>query len=142
MFYTYLWLREDGTPYYVGKGSGIRAFTSWAHGVHKPAAKERIVVQEFESEEDAFEAEKFLVAYYGRLDNGTGCLRNLTDGGENPPRTKRGRCVSQRRRCMTSATLKRKGIIPPSRKGVPHTQEVKDRIAASMRLLRRTQGGK
>jgi hypothetical protein len=85
MFYTYLWLREDGTPYYVGKGSGNRAFTSWSHGVHKPVTKERIIVQEFDSEEDAFEAEKFLISYYGRLDLGTGCLRNLTDGGENPP---------------------------------------------------------
>lgn len=85
MFYTYMWLRENGTPYYVGKGSGRRAFTSWSHGVHKPALKERIIVQDFESEEDALSAEKFLINFYGREDLSEGCLRNLTDGGENPP---------------------------------------------------------
>ena len=85
MFYTYLWLREDGTPYYVGKGSNNRAFISWSHGVHCPPEEARIIVQEFVSENEAFEAEKFLIDYFGRLDTGTGCLRNLTEGGENPP---------------------------------------------------------
>jgi hypothetical protein len=80
-FYTYLWLREDGTPYYVGKGKDDRAYTSDGRRVHKPSS-ERILVQEFPSEADAFAAEKFLISYYGRLDLGTGCLRNLTAGGE------------------------------------------------------------
>jgi hypothetical protein len=82
MFYTYLWLRGDGTPYYVGKGSGKRAFTSGAHGVHRPKDTGRIILQEHSSEEDAFCAEIFLIAYYGRKDTGVGCLRNRTDGGE------------------------------------------------------------
>jgi hypothetical protein len=82
IFYTYLWLREDGTPYYVGKGSGNRAFISAYHNVHKPADDARILVQDFPSEEDAFAAEIFLISYYGRLDLETGCLRNRTEGGD------------------------------------------------------------
>ena len=85
MFYTYLWLREDGTPYYVGKGSGHRAFVSWGHRHPRPKDRSSILIQEFPSERDAFSAEIFLISYYGRKDLGTGCLRNLSDGGENPP---------------------------------------------------------
>jgi predicted XRE-type DNA-binding protein len=40
------------------------------------------LIQEFPSEADALAAEMFLIAYYGRKDLGTGCLRNRTDGGE------------------------------------------------------------
>jgi hypothetical protein len=82
-FYTYIYLREDGTPYYVGKGSGKRAY--WKHRKGRlavPRDKNLLVIQEFPSEAEAFEAEKFLIALYGRKDNGTGILRNLTDGGE------------------------------------------------------------
>lgn len=81
-FYTYLWLRDDGRPYYAGKGRGKRAFINSGHSVHRPLESSRIIVQDFDSEEEAFTAEKFLIAYYGRIDLGTGCLRNLTDGGD------------------------------------------------------------
>jgi hypothetical protein len=60
-FYTYLWLREDGTPYYVGKGKGDRGFISDGHRVSRPKDRERIIVQEWPSEKDAFEAERFLI---------------------------------------------------------------------------------
>jgi NUMOD3 motif len=80
-FYSYLWLREDGSPYYVGKGSGRRAFRD-NHGVHRPANKTRIILFLQEDEASAFQSEKDLIALFGRKDNGTGILRNLTDGGE------------------------------------------------------------
>lgn len=75
-FYTYMWLREDGTPYYVGKGTGQRAFRKGC------PPHERIVVQDWPSEEDALHAERFLISFYGRKDKETGCLINLTDGGD------------------------------------------------------------
>jgi hypothetical protein len=81
-----MYLREDGTPYYIGKGTGRRAHTKLNHRVGLPKDPECIIVQDFESEADAFFAEKFLIALYGRKDNNTGCLRNLSDGGETPPR--------------------------------------------------------
>lgn len=84
-YYTYFWFREDGTPYYIGKGSGNRAFISQGHGIHKPKEKSRIFVQYWESEDKAFEMERWWIAFFGRKDNSTGILRNLTDGGENPP---------------------------------------------------------
>ena len=84
-YYTYLWLRIDGSPYYAGKGKGNHGFSSRDHRVKCPQDPVRIITQEWLSEEQAFEAEKFLIAYYGRIDLGTGCLRNLTDGGDAPP---------------------------------------------------------
>jgi hypothetical protein len=75
-FYTYLWLREDGTPFYVGKGHDARAYRKGS------PSGDRVLVQEFPSEADAFAAEKFLILYYGRKDLGTGRLNNLTEGGE------------------------------------------------------------
>lgn len=100
MFYTYLWLREcggeflAGTPYYAGKGKGDRAFVIQGHRQNPPKDRSFILVQEFPDEATAFAAEKFLISYYGRIDLGTGCLRNRTDGGEGQS----GRIVSQETR--------------------------------------------
>lgn len=85
-FYSYLWLREDGTPYYAGKGTGKRAFIRGGHRLRPPANHSRIMVFPMVNEAEAFESEIALIELFGRKDLGTGCLRNLTDGGENPPK--------------------------------------------------------
>jgi len=81
-------LREDGTVKYVGKGTKRRAFEATNHRGLTPKDKNLILLQEHPSEADAFEAEIFLILYYGRIDKGTGCLRNLTDGGEGASGTR------------------------------------------------------
>lgn len=85
MFYTYLWLREDDSPYYVGKGTGRRAFSNHkSHRVFKPKSNERIVLQYWEDEGTAFAYEMYLIDFWGRIDLGTGILHNKTHGGEGP----------------------------------------------------------
>lgn len=74
-------MREDGTPYYVGKGKGSRAFVTQGHSC-SPPPRNRIEIRHVFDESSAFVLERFLIAFYGRKDNGTGILRNHSDGGE------------------------------------------------------------
>jgi NUMOD3 motif len=81
-FYTYIWLREDGTPYYVGKGKGKRAFIRGSHHLRPPEDCTRILIFPMMSEGEAVDSEIALIELFGRKDLGTGCLRNFTNGGE------------------------------------------------------------
>lgn len=80
-FYTYAYLREDRTPYYIGKGCGRRAFKP--HGKIPVPAKARILfLKRNLTEKEAFKHEIYLIAVFGRKDLGTGILLNFTNGGE------------------------------------------------------------
>ena len=82
-FYTYAYLRVDGTPYYIGKGCGNRCFEKRKTGRRTPPDRSRILILKKNlTEEEAFKHEIYMIAVYGRKDNGTGILRNLTNGGE------------------------------------------------------------
>jgi hypothetical protein len=84
-YYSYMWLRLDGTPYYAGKGTGKRVFVR--HGrFNAPKDKSRILIFSMLNEAEAFESEIALIELFGRKDLGTGCLHNRTPGGENPPK--------------------------------------------------------
>jgi hypothetical protein len=89
-----------------------------------PPPIERIIVQEFECEEDAFFAEKFLIALYGREDLGEGRLLNLTYGGENPPRVDH---TGMERSDETKEKLR------VSHLGHVHTEEHKNKISQALK---------
>jgi hypothetical protein len=128
LFYAYLWLRYDGTPYYVGKshdGKNSRAFCSSGHHVRKPSETSRIIVQYYESEAEAFEAEKFLISFYGRADLSEGCLRNLTDGGEGLAGAIR---TEQWKRNIGLGNLGKKRTGPQYSRTEEHRRQLRERM--------------
>jgi hypothetical protein len=79
-FYVYAYLREELSPYYIGKGEGRRI--DKPHRIALPPEDRRVIIKEGMTESEAFALEKLLILMFGRKDLGTGILRNLTDGGE------------------------------------------------------------
>ena len=85
MYYVYSYLREDCSPYYIGKGTKGRAYASANHRIKAPKDKSRIhILKDNLTEKEAYELEKLYILMFGRIDLETGILRNLSDGGEGP----------------------------------------------------------
>ena len=124
-FYTYAYLREDKTPYYIGKGTGDRIYSTNRRN-NPPKDKSRIIfLKQNLTEEEAFRHEIYMIAVFGRKDLGTGILHNLTDGGdgasgyvfsEETRKKMRERTPSEETRKKMSEAKKGKSLMTNSQK--------------------------
>lgn len=87
-FYLYAHIRNDTDEvFYIGKGEGSRFKSQqgrnsyWMNIVNAHGYK-AVIIEYFETETEAFNAEMFFIASLGRKDLGQGPLVNMSDGGE------------------------------------------------------------
>jgi hypothetical protein len=129
-FYTYAYLREDKTPYYIGKGKGNRIYLK-RKNINPPKDKRRIIyLKQNLTEEEAFKHEIYMISIFGRKDLGTGILYNKTNGGEgtsgysHTEETKHKMSVPQSEKTKEKISKTLKG-----RKKLPLSEEQKKKIS-------------
>ena len=139
-FYTYAYLREDKTPYYIGKGKDRRAYERHKRGKIKDFRPKKsngsldidriLILKKNLTEEQSIKHEEYMINVFGRKDLGTGILINLTDGGQlgGTP----GYICSEERKKQISKQFK----------GIPQDKEFVKRRAESVRRHYNSDEGK
>jgi len=145
-YYTYAYLREDGTPYYIGKGRGRRVYKSHIRQNKtnlKPKDNSKIIfLKKNITEEESNKHEVYMIAIFGRKDLGTGILRNMTNGGDgisgyfHSEETKKkiskpgGKNPFYGKKHSPEAIEKMK-LASTNRKRKPHSEETKNKMRES-----------
>jgi hypothetical protein len=134
-YYTYAYLREDGTPYYIGKGKGKRLYYKYGKNCKPPKDRSRIIkLKQNLTEEEAFRHETYMISVFGKKCDGTGILMNIADGGNAPPKICGDKHHMKREEYKKRVSEKLKGENNPRwrkepwNKGIPIKEEVRQKI--------------
>jgi hypothetical protein len=164
-YYVYRWIRLDkNEPFYVGIGTKTKndieygTFTRAVadkknNTIWKDIKDKTSILIQIVLESDDYEfikcKEKEFINLYGRIDLGTGCLANMTDGGEGTvgvivsenSRKLRGINAKNRIRCQSSYI---KMTNTRKKNNFMQTQETKDKISStkSMPIIQWSLDGK
>ena len=111
IYYVYGYIRKyssangiAGSPYYIGKGKKRRAYSTHK-GIKVPKDRSQIKFYALNlTENEAFNLESSLIHTYGKLCDKTGCLYNLTNGGDGSS----GLYKTEKTKKKISASLKGK----------------------------------
>lgn len=144
IYYVYAYVRANdsatakaGTPYYIGKGKGNRAFDK-RHSVSVPKDRTKIIFLETHlTDVGACAIERRLIAWWGRKDINTGILCNQTDGGDGVAGLIRGP-MSESHKQNLRESRKRNGSGIGNTNGMhnkQHTAEAKASMSRTKRAI-------
>lgn len=162
-FYTYAYLREDGTPYYIGKGKDRRAYQRHKRGKIKDFRPKKsngsldidriLILKKNLTEEQSIKHEEYMINVFGRKDLGTGILRNMTSGGDgisgysHTDKTKRilseknsGENNAWYGKNHTEETRKKMRESNKNKKRKPHSEETKRKMKESAKKYWKDRG--
>lgn len=130
MYYTYAYLREDKTPYYIGRGKHHSRFKyhrmSQKHTCGIPPKERRLVLKDNLSIEEAIKHEEYMIDLYGLVIDGSGILRNYVRDSRGG--SCEGRKLSEETKQKMSLTMKKRW-----KSGFYSSDEYRSKISESNR---------
>ena len=129
-YYTYAYLREDGTPYYIGRGKHHSGYKyqrmSAKHTCSIPPQERRIILKDNLSKEQAIKHEEYMIDLFGLCCDKTGILRNCVRDSRGG--SYEGRKLSEETKQKMSMSMKKRW-----ESGLYDTEEYRNKISESNR---------